>query len=45
MFYNHNDINNNSNNTNTGATNEFITFYLQSLVTRGERDTNHKSLC
>ena len=29
--------NNNNNNTTTGDTNEFISFYLQSLVTRGEK--------
>ena len=40
MLNSHNDINNNNNNTNTGGMNEFISFYLQSLVTRGER---HKS--
>ena len=36
MLYTYKDINNNSN-TNTGGTNEFISFYLQSFVTRGER--------
>ena len=40
MLYNHDNVNNNSNNTNIGGTNEFIPFYLQSLATRGER---HKS--
>ena len=35
-----NNNNNNNNNTNTGGTNKFISFYLQSLATRGER---HKS--
>ena len=33
----HNDIDDSNNNTNTGGTNEFISFYLQSLVTRVER--------
>ncbi len=37
VLYSHIDINNNNNNTNTGGTNEFISFYLQSLVTREER--------
>ena len=40
LWYSHNEINNNDNDTNTGGTNEFISFSLQSLVTRGER---HKS--
>ena len=37
MLNSHNDINNNSNNINTGGTNEFITFYLQFLATGGKR--------
>ena len=41
LLYNHNDINNKNDNTNTSGTNEFISFYLQSLVTREGR---HKSL-
>ena len=43
LLYSHNDINNNNNNnnsTNAGGTNEFISFYLQSLATQGDR---HKS--
>ena len=39
MLYSDKDLNNNSN-TITGSTNEFISFYHQSLKTRGER---HKS--
>ena len=38
MLYSHNDINNNSDNTNTDGRNESFPFYLQSLVTRGERE-------
>ena len=40
MLYSHYDSHNNHDNTNTGGTNEFIPFYLQSLVTQGGR---HKS--
>ena len=36
ILYIHNDINNT--NPNTGGTNKFISFYLQSLATWGERD-------
>ena len=36
MLYTHKDINNNSI-TNTGGTNEFISFYLKSLAAQGKR--------
>ena len=37
ILQSHIDMNNNNNNTNKDGTNEFISFYLQSLATRGER--------